>query len=693
MFLSKDNYIKECLKGHKRHKRQKNCPKFHPDVSVDIESQEITSQLQGKNNNDPKGLSNCDLLRKIGRYLWPEGSGHIEKKVRRKVVGTFICILFAKGIGLAVPIFWKHLIDHLTQSTESSISPKSLNSSYSTTDSLQEPVVYPFFSSTAYFVIAWAVLKFLEPLLDNYKAYLFATVKQRTTRVMGKAFIEKLFSLDHKFHTNRETGSLLKAIDRGQTAISTVLHATCIVFGPALIQVFLTGGLIMYFCGPFYAATIMVTVVIYAIWSFKFTEYRTPFRIAMNKADSEAGNRATDSLLNYETVKFFGNEKYEAEKYDEKLANFEKHALDTDRSLAALNLSQSLILTGCLVLNIWFAANGVINKTLTLGDVVMIAGYFNSIQKPLFYLGSTYRNLVQAKTDFETMWNLMEEKEEMISGSRTLCKKKPPTLLFENVRFGYNDIDVLKNCSFDIKPGERVALVGGSGNGKSTIVKLLYRLYDPREGKVSINGVNLKDLKLESLRGFLGVVPQDCALFNDTVLNNIRYGRLDATDEEVYDAARIADIHNSIVNMADGYETVVGERGVKLSGGEKQRLAIARCILKNPSIFIYDEATSSLDSLTEQRILGSLEVACHGRSLLVIAHRLSTVVNCDKIIVLQGGAVVEQGTHAQLLAKKGEYATMWNLQNSKKNQDDLVLPEIAKPKVLSMPTGGCCGGC
>jgi len=364
----------------------------------------------------------------------------------------------------------------------------------------------------AFFV--YASLYLLEPVIDQYKSYTFATVKQRTTRKIGKGLIEKLFSLDHRFHTNRETGALLKAVDRGNRAIATTLHATCIVFIPATFQVVFTGASIAYFCGPEYAATLIGTAAIYSYFSIKYTLFRTPFRIAMNKADMEAGNLATDSLLNYETVKYFGNEKFEAIRYDEKLGKYEQAALKTDRTLASLNIGQQVIIGACLIGNLYMATNGIAAGALTIGDFAMILAYFHSIQRPLSFLGSTYRDLTQAKTDFETMWNLMEEKIDLDEGAIVLDQNIDPTVSFSNIHFGYNEQLVLKGINFDIAPGERVAVVGGTGSGKSTLAKLLFRFYDPNEGAININGQNVQDCQLESVRRLIGVVPQDCGMAN-----------------------------------------------------------------------------------------------------------------------------------------------------------------------------------
>jgi len=388
------------------------------------------------------------------------------------------------------------------------------------------------------------------------------------------------------------------------------------------------------------------------------------------------------------------------------LANFEQAALKTDRTLALLNMGQQAILGSCLLFNLGMASGildfgqaSIAAQTMSLGEFVMIASYFQQIQRPLSFLGSTYRDLVQARTDFETMWRLMEEQPELGEGTRTLSMDQDLEVRFNNVRFAYGDGNqILNGIDFSIRPGERVAIVGGSGSGKSTLAKLLFRFYDPQEGSVQVNGEDIRDYNLKSFRERIGVVPQDCVLFNDTIYNNIRYGNLNATEEQIIEAAKVADLHRSVEEMNFGYDTIVGERGVKLSGGEKQRLAIARCFLKDPEIVIYDEATSSLDSLTEQRILSSLDKATENKSLLVIAHRLSTIVNSDKIIVLKDGKVAEMGNHAELLALNNHYRKMWDIQSNEKDtskkvsENDGAEARRRKSIAMIMEPKTCCGG-
>jgi len=627
-------------------------------------------------------------MKKVKPFIWPKSDLPDASRIKLTVMKTGALIFGAKGLSLAIPIFWKDLVNTLTAIEAGNI------------PSLENVAVIsaPF--------AAYAAVSLLEPTMDQYKSYTFATVKQSTTRKIGRGLVEKLFSLDHRFHTNRETGALLKAVDRGNRAISTVLHATCIVFTPAMFQLACTGAFIWHFCGPLYAGSLLLSSGLYTAFSVKFTQYRTPYRIAMNKADMDAGNLATDSLLNYETVKYFANEKYEATRYDGKLANFEQAALKTDRTLALLNMGQQAILGSCLLFNLGMASGmldfgqaSIAAGTMSLGEFVMIASYFQQIQRPLSFLGSTYRDLVQARTDFETMWRLMEEKPELKEGTKTLSVDQELEVRFNNVRFAYGDGNqILNGIDFTIRPGERVAIVGGSGSGKSTLAKLLFRFYDPQEGSLQVNGEDIRDFNLKSFRERIGVVPQDCVLFNDTIYNNIRYGDLNATEEQIIEAAKVADLHGSVEEMKHGYETIVGERGVKLSGGEKQRLAIARCFLKNPEIVIYDEATSSLDSLTEQRILSSLDKATANKSLLVIAHRLSTIVNSDKILVLKEGKVAEMGSHAELLAMNNHYRKMWDIQSNEKDTSKKVSEDSGaearrrKSIEMIMEPKTCCGG-
>ena len=477
-----------------------------------------------------------------------------------------------------------------------------------------------------------------------------------------------------------------KAIDRGTRGISFVLSALVFNVVPTIVEVLMVSGILYHQFGIKYALVSIGCITGYALFTFGVTQWRTKFRVAMNRAENEAGNKAVDSLINYETVKYFNNDEYEVRRYQESLRAYELAAIKTSTSLAALNFGQNAIFSAGLTAIMVLAGYGVMDGHMTVGDLVMCNGLLFQLSLPLNFLGTVYREVRQSIMDMQNMFDLtsveptVRDKVLAAGGVPNLIiSPTQSSIVFDKVRFGYHEgRQLFDELSFEVPSGKKVAIVGGSGTGKSTIVRLLYRFYDPLDGRILINGQDLRDVTLHSVRSAIGVVPQDTVLFNDTILYNIHYGNLASSLQDVYDVVRVSDLQETIARMPRGYETLVGERGLKLSGGEKQRVAIARTMLKNPIIFAYDEATSSLDTITEQNILKSLKKLMHGRTSICIAHRLVTVIDADEIFVLENGKIVEKGTHHSLIARPSSlYRTLWEKQ-SNKQVDNIVVPPSIK---------------
>ena len=470
-----------------------------------------------------------------------------------------------------------------------------------------------------------------------------------------------MHELSLRFHLERRTGGLNRVIERGVTGVDTIVRMAVLNSIPTAVELLMISGLVAYYFGWIYVVVVLATVGLYVAFTFWASERRIAIRRDMNDSDTEAHAKAVDSLLNYETVKYFGNEDHEARRFDSSMARYERAAIRTYTSLGVLNTGQAVIFTIGTVICMLLAARDVASGALTIGGFVMINAILMQLYLPLNFMGMVYREIKQGLIDIETMFALLHEPPEIIDrpGAKTLRVKKGE-IKFENVSFAYDpERQILKNVSFEVPAGKMVAIVGPSGAGKSTISRILFRFYELTGGRVSIDGQNISDVTQSSLRAAIGMVPQDTVLFNDTILYNIRYGRPEASDAEVREAARLAQIHDFIMTLPQGYDSLVGERGLKLSGGEKQRVAIARTILKSPPILMLDEATSALDSHTEKEIQDALERVARERTSLVIAHRLSTVVHADNIIVLDHGEIVEQGTHLELLARGGLYASLW----------------------------------
>ena len=549
------------------------------------------------------------------------------------------CLLTAKVAGLAVPMLLKRLIDTLGLPNTLAVIPVAL-------------------------VLAYGGARLSERVFTEMRQIVFARVMARSSRLVMLSVFRHLHALSLRFHLNRQTGGVTRDVERGGSAISDLLDWTLYTIIPTLIEVVLVTAVLVYLYDIYFALITLAVLVAYVAWTIKVTEWRTRYYRASVEADTAASASAVDSLLNYETVKYFNNEEHEAQRYDASLRKMEEANVKSYKTLAILNVGQSAIIAIGVTSLMFKAAAGVVSGKLSVGDLVLVNAYLLQMAMPLNYLGMMYREVKQALTNIERLWGLLDEKQEVRDrpGSPVLHATQP-RVSFDDVHFGYDPRrEILHGIQFEIPPGHRVAVVGHSGSGKSTLARLLYRFYDIGAGAIRIDGQDIRELEQDSVRAAIGIVPQDTVLFNDTVRYNIRYGRPAASDEEVEAAAQAAHIHNFIVSLPDGYETSVGERGLKLSGGEKQRVAIARALLKNPAILIFDEATSALDSASEKAIQAELDRIAVGRTTLIIAHRLSTVMDANEILVMDGGNIVERGSHSQLIARDGHYAGMWRLQ-------------------------------
>ena len=572
--------------------------------------------------------------------------------MRARVVLALFFLVLSKIAIVYVPIFYKEAVDALTMADDNIL------------------LVVPVSLVLSYGLARVASLGFSEA-----RDAIFARVGQRAVRLIALQVFCHLHDLSLRFHLERQTGGLSRIIERGNRAIELLLRISLFNLIPTVIELTLVFGILWYMLDIAIAGATLITVVVYIAYTMIVTEWRIRFRRSMNEADTSANTRAIDSLLNYETVKYFGTEKHEANRYDERLARYEDAAVKSNVSLAALNFGQATIISVGLTVVMLMSANGIIENTMTVGDFVLANTYLMQLYQPLNLFGFVYREIKQALIDIEQMFQILsvdaevidkEEAVELVSDKAGIC--------FESVDFSYDDRrPILINVDFLIPPGKKVAVVGPSGSGKSTLARLLYRFYDVGAGRVTIDGQDLRDVTQDSLRAAIGIVPQDTVLFNDTIAYNIGYGRAGATLDEVKKAAELAHIHDFIAKLPDGYNTMVGERGLKLSGGEKQRVAIARTILKDPKILIFDEATSALDSHTEQAIQKNLAELAEGRTTLVIAHRLSTIIDADEIVVLEAGSIAEQGGHHDLLGRGGIYAGMWRRQQE--NVDSSVAQE------------------
>src|SRR5260221_4341025 len=558
---------------------------------------------------------------------------------RWRVVAALACLIAAKLANVGVPLVMKEVVDGLDARTAIVAVPVALLAIY-------------------------GCLRFSTPLFAELRDVVFVRVTQRAIRRVALGVFRHLHSLSLRFHLDRQTGGMTRDIERGTRGISTLLSYVLFAIIPVILEFALVAAVLISKFDWRFAAVTFGAVTAYIGFTVTITEWRMEIRRRANELDSKANTRAIDSLLNYETVKYFGNEDFEARRYDDHLTKYEDAATTNEASLGLLNIGQSLIIAVALTALMLLTAEGVAQGSFTLGDLVLVNGLLIQLYIPLNFLGMVYREIKQALLDMDRMFRLLAENREVEDSPGALdLPAGAAAVEFEKVSFSYEKArQILFEVSFSIPAGHRVAVVGHSGSGKSTLARLLYRFYDVSNGKIKINDAEIRNIRQASLRAAIGIVPQDTVLFNDSILYNIRYGRTDASDAEVFEAAKAAHIHEFIESLPKGYETAVGERGLKLSGGEKQRVAIARALLKNPRILIFDEATSALDSRAEKAIQAELERISEGRTTLVIAHRLSTVMDADRILVLQQGRIVEHGSHEQLLDAKGEYARMWALQ-------------------------------
>uniref|UniRef100_A0A7N5KKR6 Iron-sulfur clusters transporter ABCB7, mitochondrial n=1 Tax=Ailuropoda melanoleuca TaxID=9646 RepID=A0A7N5KKR6_AILME len=560
------------------------------------------------------------------------------------------------AMNIVVPFMFKYAVDSLNQMSGNMLN---LSDAPNTVATMATAVL-----------IGYGISRAGAAFFNEVRNAVFGKVAQNSIRRIARNVFLHLHNLDLAFHLSRQTGALSKAIDRGTRGISFVLSALVFNLLPIMFEVTLVSGILYYRCGAQFALVTLGTLGAYTAFTVAVTRWRTRFRIEMNKADNDAGNAAIDSLLNYETVKYFNNENYEAQRYDRFLKTYETASLKSTSTLAMLNFGQSAIFSVGLTAIMVLASQGIVAGTLTVGDLVMVNGLLFQLSLPLNFLGTVYRETRQALIDMNTLFTLLKVDtriKDKAMASPIQITPQTASVTFDNVHFEYTEGQkVLSGISFEVPAGKKVAIVGGSGSGKSTIVRLLFRFYEPQKGNIYLAGQNIQDVSLESLRRAVGVVPQDAVLFHNTIYYNLLYGNIHASPEEVYAVAKLAGLHDAILRMPHGYDTQVGERGLKLSGGEKQRVAIARAILKDPPVILYDEATSSLDSITEETILGAMKDAVKHRTSIFIAHRLSTVVDADEIIVLDQGKIAERGTHRGLLTNPGSiYSEMWHTQSSR----------------------------
>ena len=573
-------------------------------------------------------------------FLWPNKRSDLRKRVSL----ALICLILAKVASVYTPIILGRSVDSLTE-LSSGINLLMLI-----------PIAL---------IISYGVARIASLTFEGMRDALFSKVSQHAIREVSLTIFKHLHSLSLQFHLNRQTGALSKFIDRGTKGIDFLLRYVIFNVVPTFIEIILVTIILLNLYGYFYALITIITITIYVILTFIITQWRVQFRRDMNSADNSVSTKMIDSLLNFETVKYFNNENHEFNRLDVSLKKYELAANKSRHSLSLLNIAQIIVIMSGITIMLVMTAFGIRSNDISIGGFVVINAYMLQLYQPLNFLGSVYREIQQSLVDMENMFNLLDEKSKVKDSLKQLKINSKTEIKFSNISFGYDERrTVIKDISFEVPNGKKVAIVGPTGAGKSTISRLLFRFYDPTNGSIYINDENINSISQHSLRKIIGVVPQDTVLFNDTIHYNISYGDPKASEDDIINAAKNADIHNFVISLPDGYETIVGERGLKLSGGEKQRVAIARTFLKNPKILFFDEATSALDSTTEKEIQKNLENMSKDKTTLIIAHRLSTAAYADNIIVLDKGSIIEQGSHNYLLDLKGKYFEMWEKQKA-----------------------------
>ena len=611
-----------------------------------------TTPAQTASQATPPERSDGRTLQRLLPYLWT---------YKWRVVFALGFMVGAKLANVSVPLLLKNLIDTMTLKPGDPVAV----------------LVVP-----AALLLAYGALRLTTSAFTELRELVFAKATQGAARSIALQTFEHLHALSLRFHLARQTGGMTRDIERGVRGIESLISYSLYSIVPTLIEVALVLTILAVRFDAWYAWITLSALTLYIFFTVRVTEWRTQYRRQANEFDSAAHTKAVDSLLNYETVKYFGNEAFEASRYDESLERLRRARLKAQTSLSLLNSGQQLIIAIALVAMLWRATQGVVDGRMTLGDLVMINAFMIQLYIPLNFLGVLYREIKQSLTDLNKMFVLMDREREVadVPGAPPLALNDAPALRFESVSFAYEpDRPILRNISFEIPAGKTVAVVGPSGSGKSTLARLMFRFYDVQQGRITLAGQDIRQVTQASVRQAIGIVPQDTVLFNDTVAYNIGYGRTGSTQAEIEAAAQAARIHDFIASTPQGYATSVGERGLKLSGGEKQRVAIARTLLKNPPVLVFDEATSALDSANERAIQAELASAAQNKTTLVIAHRLSTVVDAHEILVMDAGQIVERGTHAQLLAAQGRYAQMWALQQSAEPASETDSAAVAEP--------------
>ncbi|VDO80391.1 unnamed protein product [Heligmosomoides polygyrus] len=613
------------------------------------------------------------------KFVWPKGN----RAIKTRVLVALCLLVGAKLANVSVPFLYRDIVNVYNDKAPAFLQL--------TIDSVPNAIL----TVGVCIIIAYGLARASSALMNELRNAVFAKVAHHSVRQIARNIFLHLHTLDLSFHLNRQTGALSKAIDRGTRGMTFVLSSLVFNIIPTSVEIAMVSGIFCATLGSEFAYMTMGSVGMYAIATLGITRWRTKFRHEMNQADNDAGNKAVDSLINYETVKYFNNEQFEADRYDYYLQKFEHASLKTTSSLALLNFTQNAIFSAGLIGVMYLAAHKIMNGEATVGDLVLANTLLFQLSMPLNFLGSVYREVRQGLVDMNAMFSLLNLKSQILekpNAKKLVIEGNNISIQVRDVHFGYlPEKPILNGLTLDIPVGKKVAIVGGSGSGKSTLVRLLYRLYDADSGTILINGLDIHDVTLASLRKVIAVVPQDSVLFHDTIYYNLAYGNPKASRQEVLEAARHADLHHSVEGMPRGYDTVVGERGLKLSGGEKQRVAIARAILKDAPLIVYDEATSSLDAITEANIMKSLKDAVQTRTSLFIAHRLATIVDADIIYVLEHGKVREFGSHDELIQRGGLYAQLWNSQNRLGTLPKEPKDNARELEALQLDLDKCCG--